>query len=268
VLDAVQTDAAINPGNSGGPLMNADGELVGINVAVRQGAQAIGFAIPVDLAMNVAARLMSVQRVKLNNTWHGIESKPTDSERLAKLVVEKIADDSPAAKCGLQPGDVIASVDNSPVERALDLERALLSHKVGSEVALSVYRNRRPVKINLVLSVAPKRHETESDRAWEVIGLRLEPVSGRQFKEYKTHYHGGLLVTEVRPGSPAARQSIRRGDILVGMHVWETVSLDNVDYILKRPDVATSDPLKFYILRDEGEYYGTYYGHISVSLRR
>ena len=267
--DLIQTDAAINPGNSGGPLLNADGQMIGINVAVRQGAQAIGFAIPVDLAMSVAANLMGVQRTKLDNTWHGIVSKqaaaPEDADR---LVVGQITDESPAAECGLQPGDVITTVGDCRVERALDLERALLGRRVGEEVTMSVDRNNKPVKVNLVLAVAPKQKASEADRAWELIGLRLEPVPQREFKDYKTHYHGGLRVTEVRPGSPAARQSIRRGDVLVGMHVWETVSLENVDYILKRPDVATLDPLKFYILRDEGDYYGTYYGHLSVSLRR
>src|SRR5262249_41172146 len=84
--DLIQADAAINRGNSGGPLLNADGQMIGINVAVRQGAQAIGFAIPVDLAMSVAANLMSVQRTKLDNTWHGIVSKQAaaleDADRL------------------------------------------------------------------------------------------------------------------------------------------------------------------------------------------
>jgi serine protease Do len=267
--DLIQTDAAINPGNSGGPLLNADGQMIGINVAVRQGAQAIGFAIPVDLAMSVAATLMGVQRTKLDNTWHGIVSKPAATpDESDRLVVGQVAEESPAAQCGLQPGDVITTVGDCHVERALDLERALLGRRAGEEVEVSVHRNSKPVKVSLVLAAAPKQKVSDADRAWEVIGLRLEPVSQREFKEYKTHYHGGLRVTEVRPGSPAARQSIRRGDILVGMHVWETVSLDNVDYILKRPDVATLDPLKFYILRDEGDYYGTYYGHLSVSLRR
>ncbi|HEX3726676.1 MAG TPA: PDZ domain-containing protein, partial [Pirellulales bacterium] len=261
-------DASINPGNSGGPLLNADGEMIGINVAVRAGAQGIGFAIPVDLAMSVAATLLSVQRVKLDNTWHGIVSKQTSKDAAEQLIVGQVADDSPASECGLQPGDVISSIDSSPVERALDLERALLGRKVGEEVPLVIKRDHKSVTINLVLAQSPKSRPGEGDRAWEVFGLRLEPVPAKQFKDYKTHYHGGLLVTEVRAGSPAARQGIQRSDVLVGMHVWETVSLENVDYILKRPDLSSIDPLKFYILRDEGEFYGTYYGHLSVSLRR
>lgn len=264
--DLIQTDASINPGNSGGPLLNADGEMIGINVAVRAGAQGIGFAIPVDMAMGVAANLMNVER--LNKTWHGIVPKPAAGGTARQVVVGQIDEKSPAAKCGLKSGDVITTIDSSPVTRALDVERAMLARKSGEEVALTVRRNKQPVTLKLVLAVAPKQPVEDSDRTWEVIGLRLEPVPTKQFQEYKTHYHGGLMVTAVRANSPAARQGIRQGDVLVGMHVWETVSLDNVEYILKRPDFASIEPLKFYILRDDGEFYGTYYGHMSVSLRR
>ena len=246
--------------------MNIDGEMIGINVAVRAGAQGIGFAIPVDLAMSVAAELMSAERI--GNAWHGIVPKQSGPTGAKHLVVGELDDESPAAKCGLQPGDVITAVDNSPVTRALDLERALLGRKPGEEVPLTVQRNKHVVSVSLVLATAPKRRVPENDQIWSMVGLRLEPVPAKEFDAYKTHYHGGLSVTEVRPNSPAARQGIRPGDVLVGMHVWETVTLENVEYILNRVDVATLDPLKFYILRDDGEYYGTYYGHMSVSVRR
>lgn len=265
--DLIQTDASINPGNSGGPLLNADGEMIGINVAVRAGAQGIGFAIPVDLAMGVAANLMSVQRI--GNAWHGIVSRTSGNISGKQLIIGQIDDESPAAKCGLQPGDVITAVGNSPVNRALDLERALLGRKPGDEVKLSVHRNKQAVSVNMVLATAPKRKAVEGDTsAWGLVGLRLEPVPTKEFSQYNTHYHGGLSVTAVRPGSPAARQGIRAGDVLVGMHIWETVSLENVEYILSRPDFASIEPLKFYILRDDGENFGTYYGHMSVTVRR
>jgi serine protease Do len=109
--DLIQTDASINPGNSGGPLLNADGEMIGLNVAVRQGAQGIGFAIPVDLAMSVAADLMSAERI--GNTWHGIVSKTLGSDAANQFVVGTLDDESPAAKCGLKPGDVITAVGDS-----------------------------------------------------------------------------------------------------------------------------------------------------------
>jgi serine protease Do len=264
--DLIQTDASINPGNSGGPLLNADGEMIGINVAVRAGAQGIGFAIPVDLAMAVAAELMSSEHI--GNAWHGIVPKQLGPTAARQLVVGDVDEESPAAKCGLQPGDVITAVGDSPVARALDLERALLGRKPGEEIPLTVHRNKQAVNVSLVLATSPKRRAPAHDKTWTMVGLRLEPVPADEFEQFKTHYRGGLSISDVRPGSPAARQGIRAGDVLVGMHIWETVSLENVEYILNRLDAAALDPLKFYILRDDGEFYGTYYGHMSVTVRR
>jgi serine protease Do len=260
--DLVQTDASINPGNSGGPLLNIDGEMVGINVAVRAGAQGIGFAIPVDIAIGVAAELMSVERERAENTFHGIVSKTSGPEG-KQCLVGKIDSESPAGKCGLRTGDVITAVQEHPVSRGLDIEKALLGHHSGDEIELTVNRNQQPLTVNLVLAPAPKRMN-ESDRIWEAIGLRLEPVGASQLRGYQKQYRGGLLVTGVRRESPASHDGIRQGDILLGMHIWETISLENVNYILKNPDFATIQPLKFLILRNEA----TYYGNLSVPVRR
>jgi serine protease Do len=97
-----------------------------------------------------------------------------------------------------------------------------------------------------------------------LIGVRLEPISSKQFRQNQPQYRGGLLVTDVRPDSPAERQGVMRGDILVGMHIWETVTLDNVAYILNRPDLSSLDPIKFYILRKND----TFWGHLSVSAQK
>ena len=258
--DLIQTDASINPGNSGGPLLNIDGEMIGINVAVRQGAQGIGFAIPVDMAVSVAAELMCAERERSENTWHGIATKLTAPRY---CMVGGVDDASPAARCGLKPGDIIARIGGSPVTRPLDLERALLGHHVGEEMMLTVHRNNQPVKVSLVLASAPKR-TTDMDRIWETLGLRLEPVGATQLRSYQKQYRGGLRVTSVRRDGPAAADGIRQGDVLLGIHIWETISLENVLYILKSDEFSTLQPVKFLILRNEA----TYYGHLSTTTRR
>jgi serine protease Do len=260
--DLIQTDASINPGNSGGPLMNIDGEMIGINVAVRQGAQGIGFAIPVDQAVNVAAELMCAERERSSHTWHGIVTK-CDPSSGCSCVVGKVDDASPAAESGLKPGDIISQIGSIAVTRPLDLERALLTHQVGEKVSLSVERNKQPVKVELVLASVPKR-SSDTERVWEALGVKLQPVSGSQLRSYQKQYRGGLMVTAVRKDSPAALDGIRQGDVLLGIHIWETISLDNVVYILNTDEFSSLQPVKFLILRNEA----TYYGHLSTTTRR
>ena len=118
--------------------------------------------------------------------------------------------------------------------------------------------------VNLTLVAAPKRIN-DADRIWETIGLRLTPASSSQLKGYQKQYRGGLLVTEVNPDSPAFREGIHRGDILLGMHIWETISLENVNYALKKnSELASLQPLKFLILRNDVRYEG----ELTVSMRK
>jgi serine protease Do len=258
--DLIQTDASINPGNSGGPLLNIEGKMIGLNVAVRAGAQGIGFAIPADKVLEVAADLLSTRR--LDHTWHGLIAKPVIDDE--GVVLESVDDQSPAAESGLQSGDIIRAVGRQHVCRALDLERALLGHHPGEKIPVEAQRDGQRLQVSLVLASAPEAAEEPGDPIWEMIGLDARPIAARQFQHHpRTRYRGGLLVQDVRPESPAAKQGIRRGDILVGMHIWETVSLDNLTYILNRADLANLEPLKFYLLRENEPQ--TLYGFLQIT---
>jgi serine protease Do len=127
-----------------------------------------------------------------------------------------------------------------------------------------VHRDGEAIELDLVLSATSPRiaKAKEPDRAWSQLGLRLQPLSANQLRDTSnSKYRGGLAVMAVRPGSPAESQGIRRGDVLVGMHVWETVSLDNVSYVLKQDRITNKGPLKFYILRGNQ----TLFGHLQVA---
>ncbi len=253
--DLIQTDASINPGNSGGPLLNIDGEMIGINVAVRAGAQGIGFAIPVDKAMAVAANLLAAH--SLRKAWHGVEVAADPSHTGRGLVVRSVAEASPAEKAGLQPGDVIAAAGDLQIARELDFRRAMLELNVGDELDLFVRRGEETLSLTLELAQVPGNLRPAVS-SWELLGLELRPIPTEEFrKKYRsTRYRGGLTVTAVRPNSPAADRGIHRGDVLVGMHIWETISLENVDYIVNRPDLATFNPVKFYVLRGNHTLFG------------
>ena len=258
--DLIQTDASINPGNSGGPLLNIDGEVIGINVAVRAGAQGIGFAIPIDKVLDVVSRLLSVERVA--HTWHGLVVR---GDRDGGAVVEAVHRQSPAECAGMRAGDLIMRVGDTPVAHQLDLERALLGHKPGERVPLTVVRAGAEEQIELPLVAMRQDTVPLADRCWREIGLRLEPVQPAAVQKLQSRYRGGLLVTEVRDEGPAAEQGIRKGDILVGLHVWETIAFDNIAYILEKSEQEHLNPIKFYVLRGRE----TLFGHlVSDTIRR
>jgi len=281
--DLIQTDASINPGNSGGALLNIDGKMIGIVVAVRAGAQGIGFAIPIDKAIAVATDLLS-SRIE-SKTAHGLSvAHATSTTRSANKIVEvstrvkdfkagesdkkgvfvtSVEEKSPAAKAGLKPGDLVTKIDDLEIRRGLDFQRALLERTAGDRLSISLQRDGRPVKIELTLAAAESAR-SKSKVGWETLGLKLKQIDPERFrKEHKTRYRGGLAITAVRPNSPAAAQGIHKGDVLVGMHIWETVSLSNVSYILKRADINKNGPIKFFILRGNE----TLFGYMSLAMR-
>jgi len=260
--DLIQTDASINPGNSGGPLLNIDGQMIGINVAVRAGAQGIGFAIPVDKAMAAAAELLA--SLNLETAWHGVVLDTDSSRSEGGLVVESLEKNGPGVEAGLEPGDLITAVGDIKIERPLDFHRALLECDPGEEIELSLQRNGESLNFSLTLAKVPKHLKSPADSVLQLLGMELTPIPSQQFHErFDTHYRGGLAVTSVRSDSPAARQGICKADVLVGMHKWETISLENVVYILGHPDVAKHNPIKFWILRGSE----TRYGYLPLSMR-
>lgn len=260
--DLIQTDAAINPGNSGGPLLNIDGDMIGINVAVRAGAQGIGFAIPVDKVLEVTADLLADYNTTQN--WLGVAISTNPRANGQGLVVTSVDANSPASKSGIQSGDILSSLGDQQLHRALDFQRALLDRKAGDEITLTGKRGDETLTLKLTLNQPAATPSTGNRPLWEVLGLDLKPIPQEEFqRRFQTKYRGGLTVLDVRPDSAAAAQGIHPGDVLVGMHIWETVSLENVAYIVNRPDFASINPVKFFILRGNE----TLYGYLSVNAK-
>jgi serine protease Do len=165
-------------------------------------------------------------------------------------------------------GDRIVSVGSTSVARPLDLERALLDRAVGVPVPVEVVRNGQTLTLELALADSPVvsggAQSILSDydaSVWSVLGLRLTEEPRGTFARRSTRYRGGMRVDDVRQNSPAAKEGIQAGDILVGMHKWETASEQDIQYIISRPNFADLGKVKFYVLRGQN----TLYGHLNVA---
>jgi serine protease Do len=247
----IQTDAAINPGNSGGPLLNMNGEMIGINVAVRIGAQGIAFAIPVNDALEVAAEL--IETLVSEQVYHGMALKTVYVDNDPQLVVTAVKTSSPAAKAGVRRGDRILAVDGRRTQRALDLTSLLLEVDQASELKLELQDGGDVSRVSLTLE---KRRAKSSGLAWKPLGLKLVAASEAELSGRHPNYKRGLRVTGVRDGSPAEAEGIMVGDVIVAMHGWKTESIENLAYILERKDVSQAKNFMFYILRDNEPFWG------------
>lgn len=271
-LDLIQTDASINPGNSGGPLLNIDGEMIGLNVAVRAGAQGIGFAIPIDKALEIAARMLSIE--KLENHWHGMTALSLDGPS-GPVTVARVDRNSPAERSGLRRGDKLDRIGSTSIRRPLDVERALLGRRTGEDVALTVIRGGDSIELDMKLTnrsgsrsrssqAGASVASTLQQATWDTLGLRLKPEPRETFQSANVPYRGGMRVTAVRPNSSAAEQGVQAGDLLVKMHRWTTASEKDLRFIINHTDsLARAGSVKFYVVRGQE----TFFGHMSVASR-
>ena len=275
--DLIQTDASINPGNSGGPLLNIRGEMIGINVAVRAGAQGIGFAIPVDKALDVAARMVS--HYASQHFWHGLQL--TFEDLGAKVLsVEK---DSPAQNAGLRAGDWVCAVNNQRIRSEMDFAQAVLEQKAGDTLELKIVRGTKKARTELTLGsvrggmndetqvaktapapaaynapVAANSSKAEVEaRIWEQIGVEVVQVSATALdQKLAQSYKGGLQVQKVRPDSPAARQGVRAGDVLLGVMRWETLTVSNLLFVMEQSEFQNAPKAKFLVGRGGSVMFG------------
>jgi serine protease Do len=224
IEDFIQTDAAINPGNSGGPLVNLRGAVIGVNTAIATSSgyhQGYGFAIPSNLALRVARDLIArghVRRALLGVSIN--DAAAEDAElyglpRIAGVIVEDFADDSPAARAGLERHDVIVAIDGTPVERVGHLQRLIALREPDDEVRVAVIRYGTPLEVVIRLTQAPLAATAAVPTAprptgtgAERLGLQREDLTPALARELGFARAGGALVTGVAELSPADRKRI------------------------------------------------------------
>ncbi|XZE22465.1 trypsin-like peptidase domain-containing protein [Pirellulaceae bacterium SH449] len=246
--DLIQTNADINPGNSGGPLLNTNGEVIGINVAVRVGAQGIGFAIPIDNALDVMANLVAQYR---KSGAHGLLCQRVPGDSGCQLIVREYQSASNKSSRDIRTGDEIITVGGVTVRNQLEVELALLDRDPGDTVDIELGRNGHSVVQSIVLdrtSVVSEDAEILRN-AWERIGVRVTPVNASQLKGLGEEYKGGLKITEIRPGSPAARERLSPGDVIVGVMNWQTPNLKSLAWVMANNSYQSSLTAKYYLIR-------------------
>ena len=204
--DLIQTSALVNPGNSGGPLLNLDGELVGMNTAVVNDAQGIGFALPVTQVREIVARLLAAPDVR--EASFGIRIPPEAPARIEEVIAQ-----GPAQKAGLRVGDMLETVGGRKVEDALDFALVLYGRKPGERVAVRYLRDKAPRRTVVALGAMPKpKHR---DEVAGRIGLGAQDMTPRIAQSMGLPIAWGVLVAEVEEGGPANESGLAAGDLIV-----------------------------------------------------
>lgn len=227
----IQTDVAINPGNSGGPLFNLAGEVVGINsqIFTRSGGfMGLSFAIPMSVAMDVADQLKA--EGKVSRGWLGVVIQEVNKDlaesfgldKPAGALVAQVLEDGPAAKGGLQVGDVILSLDGKPIIMSADLPHLVGALKPGARAELDVVRDGARKKLKLTIGALPEDGEALAgnaapgvERSSNRLGVKVVELSAEQKKSLDLK--GGVVISEVQEG-PAALIGLRPGDVITHLN--------------------------------------------------
>jgi serine protease Do len=262
----IQTDAAINPGNSGGPLVNMAGEVIGINSAIYTGSkgfEGVGFALPSTTAISVYNQLVSngkVTRGSIGVTFQEDNSKnPILMKELGApygIVVEDVAPGSPAAKAGLQPGDVITDVNGQPVHSASDLVNPIAQTPIGNPVQLRFFRDKQAREVTATVADRSKLFPDNSQSAGEQpdqseepgqFGLHAEDLTPDLARKLGMEKQVGVVVTEVEPASFAEDISFQRGDVITEINHAPISGM--ADYRAGMAKLKPGDDVLFKIVR-------------------
>jgi serine protease Do len=265
----IQTDVAVNPGNSGGPLFNMAGEVIGINSQIFSrtgGFMGLSFAIPIDVARNVEEQLVKTGKVvrgRIGVTIQDLNAQLAESfglDRPRGALVSSVEKDGPAAKAGIQPGDVILGVGGHPIEHYGELSGAIAAMKPGSDTTLDVWRGGKQLNVSVGVAELHEQQQTAARGAHPqgtpakvpaAFGLTVRPLNPQEKEQAGTQ---GSLVVEGVSG-PAAAAEIQPGDIILGINgkrVHSVAELQeaarsagkNVALLVQREDAQIFVPLK------------------------
>ncbi len=247
IEDFIQTDAAINPGNSGGPLLNLQGEVIGINTAIASqsgGYMGIGFAIPSNMAKHVMKEI--IENGKVTRGHLGIVLEPIDKEKADALDLEKaegviiteVLKDSAAEKSGLKPGDVIIAYNNRPIKSMASFKNDIANLKPKDKISLTIIRNNKKKNIDVILG-QDAESKTLSKEAPE-LGIEVsnvEDVSPEILKKWQYDPNiEGVIITSIKQGSIAHRSGLKPGMIIMQVNNQKIKDLSDFNKVMSNFD--------------------------------
>jgi serine protease Do len=256
----IQTDASINPGNSGGPLINMNGEVVGINTAIIPNGQGIGFAIPVNMAKEIAPQLQKNGHVIRG--WLGVSVQEVTPE-LAKsfglkenkgALVAEVFKGTPAEKAGIEQGDIILGFNGKDVSDSKELPRMLASTPIGEKATIKLLRNgsisERTVKVG---EMEEERIELAEDTTHKSLGLTVQEITPEIAQELGLEKDGGVVVSGVETGSPAYDAGIQPGDVIKSIN--QKPVTDVADFVKKAKSARGQENILLLVQRGKNNLY-------------
>ncbi|MHB8909827.1 MAG: DegQ family serine endoprotease [Syntrophales bacterium] len=238
----IQTDASINPGNSGGPLINLQGEVVGINTAIIASGQGIGFAIPINMAKEIAPQLQKKGHVTRGLLGVNIQDVTPELAKSLGLkeskgaLVSQVVPGGPADKAGFEQGDVIVNFDGRTVGDSKDLPRIVASTPVGKTVTVKLIRDGKEVERQAKVGEMEEENTTEAAKSpvHPSLGVTVQNLTPQIARELGLKKSAGVVVTGVEPGSPAAEAMIQVGDVIQAVNRKPVKTVDDFVKIVEK----------------------------------
>ncbi len=266
--DFIQTDASINPGNSGGPLLNLEGEVVGINTAIVASGQGIGFAIPINLADGIIAQLKDSGEVSRGWLGVGIQNLTPELaeyyglDQKEGVLVTQVYEGDPAHEAGIKEGDIIVGIDGRDVKTSRELSRKVAEAGVGNKMRIKLLRDGRDKTVRVKLAKRPDREPTlaRGEARSDDLGMRVRNIDPEIAEQLGvSSEQNGVVVVNLDPESKTAQAGVRRGDIIIEINRESIKNLK--DYRAQIKEIDKGDTVQMLLRRGGG-------GMLAVKFKR